>query len=61
MNVFTTDKHLYELGLVVLEDEKNMYPSFICGFVLDEDLKKEYPEVVDLFESKCAMYREREN
>ncbi len=45
MVVFTTDGQLAESGGIVLEDDKNFYPSYKCGNVVNEKILKEYPKL----------------
>ncbi len=51
VNVFTTDGRLEQAGLVVLEDDKNMYPSYKCGFVVRKEVLEKNPAVVEIFRS----------
>lgn len=45
MIVFTTDGQLSVSDITVLKDDKNLYPSYMCGFVVREEIIKKYPEV----------------
>ena len=49
MNIFTTDGQLAASDLVVLEDDKGLYPSYLCGFVVREDVLEQHPELRDVF------------
>ncbi len=49
VTVYTDDKRLNNMDLVVLQDDKNIYPSFICGFVIEEEIKEKYPEILEIF------------
>ncbi len=49
VTVYTDDKRLNNMDLVVLNDDKNIYPSFICGFVIEEEIKEKYPEILEIF------------
>lgn len=50
MNIFTTDGQLSVSEIVPLEDDKGLYPSYMCGFVAREDVLERYPELLDVFE-----------
>ncbi len=45
VNVFTTDGRLEESGVIVLEDDKEMYPSYKCVFIVRDEMLEKYPEV----------------
>lgn len=51
MNVFTTDGQLSEADVVVLEDDKNFYPSYACGLVARSNIITKYPELEEIFNS----------
>ncbi|WRS28329.1 glycine betaine ABC transporter substrate-binding protein [Oscillospiraceae bacterium MB08-C2-2] len=46
-NVYTTDGLLYEYDLVVLEDDKNFYPSYYCAPVVRQDTLTAHPEIAE--------------
>lgn len=45
VNVFTTDGRLEDSGVIVLEDDKEMYPSYKCVFIVRDEMLEKYPEV----------------
>jgi len=45
INVFSTDGRLKEANLVVLEDDKNFFPSYYCATLIRKDTLKKYPEL----------------
>lgn len=45
MTVFTTDGQLSDPRIVVLEDDKNFYPSYMAGMVVRLDVLEKYPEL----------------
>lgn len=45
MNVFTTDGQLNTSDIVVLEDDKKFYPSYMCGNVIREEVIDNHPEI----------------
>lgn len=52
MNIFTTDGQLAISDIKVLKDDKQLYPSYTCGFIVREEVLEKYPElqeVLDLF------------
>lgn len=49
MNIFTTDGQLAVSDVVVLKDDKGLYPSYMCGFVVRDEALAQYPELVDVF------------
>ncbi|MGG7098782.1 glycine betaine ABC transporter substrate-binding protein [Clostridium sardiniense] len=48
MNIFTTDGQLNTSDIVVLEDDKNFYPSYMCGNVVREEVIDKYPEIKEV-------------
>ena len=49
MNIFTTDGQLSAADAVVLEDDKGLYPSYMCGFVVRKEVLDEHPELQQIF------------
>ena len=49
INIFTTDGQLSEANLVVLEDDKNIYPSYMCGFVIRDEVLEKHKELAYVF------------
>ena len=50
MNIFTTDGQLSAADAVVLEDDKGLYPSYVCGFVVRNEVLEEHPELQQVFD-----------
>lgn len=50
MNAFTTDGQLSSVDVVVLEDDKGLYPSYMCGFVVRNEVLTEHPELQTVFD-----------
>ena len=50
MVIFTTDGQLSASDVVVLEDDKQFYPSYICGNVIRAEVLEKYPELKTVFE-----------
>lgn len=48
MNIFTTDGQLNTSDIVVLEDDKNFYPSYRCGNVVREEMIENHPEIKEI-------------
>lgn len=49
MNIFTTDGQLSAADVTVLKDDKGLYPSYVCGFVVRNDTLKKHPELQEVF------------
>ncbi len=49
MNMFTTDGQLSVSDLVVLKDDLNFYPSYLCGNVIRSQVLARHPELKDVF------------
>lgn len=50
MNMFTTDGQLSASDVVILEDDKGLYPSYVCGFVVRNEVLEEHPELQAVFD-----------
>lgn len=50
MNMFTTDGQLSASDVVVLQDDKGLYPSYVCGFVVRNEVLSRHPELQDVFD-----------
>lgn len=51
MVIFTTDGQLAISDVVVLEDDKKMYPSYRAGTVIRSEILSEYPELKPVLEN----------
>lgn len=51
MIVYTTDGQLAASDVVVLQDDKNLFPSYLCGFVVREDTLDTYPALGPLLDT----------
>ena len=60
MNIFTTDGQLAVSDIVVLEDDKGLYPSYMCGFVVREAVLEEHPELGDVFARVTGLISDTE-
>lgn len=49
MNIFTTDGRLSNAKVKVLQDDKGIYPSYMCGFVVRSAVLERYPELEQVF------------
>lgn len=45
MNIFTTDGQLSDADVTVLVDDKQFYPSYLCGNVVRQEALSTYPEL----------------
>ena len=52
---FTTDGQLSASDAVVLEDDKQFYPSYLCGNVVRGEVLEEYPELNRVFEKVTGL------
>lgn len=50
LNIFTTDGQLASSNVVVLEDDKNLYPSYMAGFVIRDEVLEKNPELKKVFD-----------
>lgn len=60
MNIFTTDGQLSDADAVVLKDDKGLYPSYVCGFVVRNDVIEEHPELMKVFEKMENLITDEE-
>ncbi len=49
VNAFTTDGQLFSSNVTVLADDKGFYPSYMCGFVVRDEVLAAHPELLDVF------------
>lgn len=49
MVIFTTDGQLSVSDVTVLEDDKNFYPSYLCGNVIRSEVLEKHPELTEVF------------
>ena len=54
MVVFTTDGQLSASDAVVLEDDRQFYPSYLCGNIIRSVLE-EHPELEEVFEKVTGI------
>ena len=50
MVVFTTDGQLSSSDVVVLEDDLQFFPSYLCGNVIRSEVLEAHPELNEVFE-----------
>ncbi len=55
MVVFTTDGQLSASDVVVLEDDKQFYPSYLCGNIIRSEVLEEHPELNEVFEKVTGI------
>ncbi len=55
MVVFTTDGQLSAADVTVLEDDKQFYPSYLCGNVVRGEVLEEHPELNEVFEKVTGV------
>lgn len=55
MVIFTTDGQLSASDVVVLEDDKQFYPSYLCGNVIRSEVLEEHPELEAVFQKLTGI------
>lgn len=60
MVIFTTDGQLSVSDVTVLKDDKQFYPSYLCGNVIRSEVLKEHPELNDIFQSVTGIISDTE-
>lgn len=55
MVIFTTDGQLTASDVVVLEDDKQFYPSYLCGNVIRTEVLEEHPELEAVFQKLTGI------
>lgn len=55
MVIFTTDGQLSASDVVVLEDDKHFYPSYVCGNVVRQEVLEQYPELEPVLEKLSGL------
>lgn len=60
MVIFTTDGQLSVSDVKVLRDDKNFYPSYLCGNVIRSDVLLEHPELGDVFAKLEGRFTDEE-
>ena len=55
MNIFTTDGQLSVSDVVALEDDRGLYPSYVCGFVVRQEVLDQRPELQDVFDEVTGL------
>lgn len=58
MVIFTTDGQLSASDVVVLEDDKQFYPSYICGNVIRSEVLEEHPELESVFKKLDGLIKD---
>ncbi len=59
MNVFTTDGQLEVSDITVLIDDRQFYPSYMCGTVVRNDVLKKHPELEDVLAKADGLITDR--
>lgn len=60
INIFTTDGQLSVSDMVVLQDDKNFFPSYYCGTVVRKDILQKYPELEEVLMKMDGIVSESE-
>ena len=60
MVIFTTDGQLSVSDVTVLEDDKNFYPSYLCGNVIRSEVLEEHPELAEIFNKITGVISDKD-
>lgn len=60
MPIFTTDGQYSVSDIVVLEDDRQFYPSYQCGNVVRSEVLQEHPELSDILEMTEGILTDKE-
>jgi len=60
MNIFTTDGQLSVSDVIVLEDDKQFYPSYMAGTVIRIETLQAYPELEDVIQKLSGVLSDTE-
>ena len=60
MVIFTTDGQLSVSDVTVLEDDKNFYPSYLCGNVIRSEVLEEHPELAEIFNKLTGVISDKD-
>lgn len=55
MVISTTDGQLSTSDAVVLEDDKQFFPSYLCGNVVRDEVLEAHPELQDVFDKVTGL------
>lgn len=55
INIFSTDGRLKEYDMLVLEDDKNFFPSYYCATVIRQTTLDIYPELNDVLDMMTGL------
>ena len=55
MVIFTTDGQLSTSDAVVLEDDKQFFPSYLCGNVVRDEVLEAHPELKNVFDKVTGL------
>lgn len=60
MPIFTTDGQYSVSDIVVLDDDKNFYPSYQCGNIVRKEILEEHPELEEIFKECEGILTDKE-
>ena len=55
MIIFTTDGQLSTSDVSVLKDDRQFYPSYLCGNVVRSEVVKDHPELLEVLEKVTGI------
>lgn len=60
INIFTTDGQLSVSDMIVLQDDKNFFPSYYCGTVVRKDILQKHSELEEMLMTMDGIISESE-
>lgn len=60
MNIFTTDGQLSTSDVVVLVDDKQFYPSYMCGNIVRNEVVEQHPELEAVLQTLSGTITDRD-
>lgn len=60
MIIFTTDGQLASSDVKVLKDDKQFFPSYLCGNVIRSEVLEDYPELNSIFEKVTGIITDQD-
>jgi osmoprotectant transport system permease protein len=60
MTIFTTDGRLAEADGTVLQDDKQFFPSYVCGNVVRSEVLEKYPELRDVLQKLTGKIQDKD-
>lgn len=58
--VFTTDGQLSDPGITVLKDDRQFFPSYMCGNIIREKVLSDHPELNEVFKKLTGLISDQD-